>query len=78
LDLDQDKAAENAQRFAKQASYGIQSLRQFALLTSRGESLLNQIVAMLGLNDSRMQAPGLSPCYNGVYEKQARCEAIVR
>lgn len=57
----QTKAAENAARFADQAIYGIESLRQFALLTERGKALLDQLASALGPNATmRMAAPGLS------------------
>jgi HEXXH motif-containing protein len=57
--VDLQKAKDNAIRFAKQAVFGIQSLRQFALLTKRGEALLDQLADAIGLNKGeRMLAPG--------------------
>jgi uncharacterized protein len=57
-----EKAVENATRFSKQAIFGIQSLRQFGLLTKRGASLLDQLAEKLGPNAMQhMAAPGLNP-----------------
>ncbi len=53
------KASANAASFSEQAIFGIQSLRQFALLTARGEALLSQLADKLGVNaHKRMDAPG--------------------
>jgi HEXXH motif-containing protein len=77
--VDCDKAAENAQRFAKQALYGISSLRQFALLTPRGSLLLDQLALNLGVTETRMKAPGLAaPCYTGTYETKETGKDHVR
>jgi radical SAM/SPASM domain FxsB family protein len=41
--IDSDKARANANRFRGQASYGIDALRRFALLTAQGNELLDQL-----------------------------------
>jgi HEXXH motif-containing protein len=76
--VDFDKATDNAKRFAEQAAYGINSLRQFALLTPRGNALLNQLAAILDLKELRSPAPGLAAaCYNGPHETEALSEKAV-
>lgn len=69
--IDRDKAIDNSERFANQAIYGINSLRQFALLTASGQKLLDQLAARMGLRETRRPAPGLSTtCYTGSYESE--------
>lgn len=55
---DRDKAADNAAKFRAQAEYGVMSLGQFALLTERGEMLLDQLATLCGMQKARMPAPG--------------------
>ena len=55
---DIDKARDNSARFKRQADYGIKSLRRFALLTSRGEMLLNHLATACGIAEARIAAPG--------------------
>jgi uncharacterized protein len=55
--VDQQKAADNATRFARQAEFGIQSLKQFGLLTPRGEAFLDKLRTILSLKSSRWAAP---------------------
>jgi uncharacterized protein len=52
------KARENSARFNGQVEYGLKSLRQFALLTRRGEMLLDHLGAACGIGDARIAAPG--------------------
>ena len=59
VDAPPEKAASNARRFSEQAIFGIQSLRQFALLTERGEMLLEHLAKTLHRDAAqRMHAPG--------------------
>jgi uncharacterized protein len=58
--LNSEKAEDNARRFRSQAQYGIQSLRQFALLTRRGDALLTQLASALSVGDEPMPAPYLT------------------
>lgn len=53
------KAQNNSMRFREQASYGVQTLRQFALTTERGESLLAYLAEGLELSDQPITAPGI-------------------
>lgn len=53
------KAIENCTRFARQAEYGIKALRQFALLTPRGQALLDQLATSLCLGNEPLAAPSL-------------------
>ena len=53
-----EKARTNAHRFSAQALYGIASLRQFALLTPRGLSMLAQLENSLGSVANRLVPPG--------------------
>ncbi|GIK65851.1 MAG: radical SAM protein [Chloroflexota bacterium] len=57
--LNQEKANQNAQVFQRQASYGIASLREFALLTPRGLALLEDLEVLLGMKIPKMKAPGI-------------------
>ncbi|MEY2484239.1 MAG: uncharacterized protein QOK24_2767 [Verrucomicrobiota bacterium] len=52
------KASENAAKFQAQAVYGINSLRQFALLSENGEALLDHLARDLGVENDRLIAPG--------------------
>jgi HEXXH motif-containing protein len=56
--VDPMKARCNADRAAQQAAHGIQCLRQFALLTGRGRSLVDALAAEVRVPDTRLQAPG--------------------
>jgi uncharacterized protein len=56
--VDQEKCRSNSERFRNQAIYGLQSLRQFALLTPRGENLLTSIANLIQWQESKMPAPG--------------------
>lgn len=57
--LDLAKAQQNAARCRTQASYGIASLRDFALLTERGERLLNELAHQLGEDIPPSRPPGI-------------------
>jgi uncharacterized protein len=59
--VDVAKAGRNAAAFRRQAVYGIQSLRQFALLTPRGVELLAGLEDRLGAPIEPMPAPGVLP-----------------
>ncbi len=56
--VDRAKARRNAGRAAEQAAHGIRCLREFALLTERGMSLVDALAAEAGVTDERMRAPG--------------------
>lgn len=56
--VDRAKARRNADRAAEQAAHGIRCLREFALLTERGMSLVAALAADVGVSDERMRAPG--------------------
>lgn len=53
-----EKASENAEKFREQAIYGINSLRQFALLNESGETLLDHLARNLGVENDKLVAPG--------------------
>ena len=55
-----EKARANADKFRKQAAYGIASLRQFALLTPRGSVMLECLEHSLESPMSRLPPPGAS------------------
>jgi len=55
------KARFNAEKYRQQATYGIQSLKQFALLTPRGMQLINQLVSLLALQIQAPVPPGVLP-----------------
>lgn len=57
--LDLAKAQQNAARCRAQASYGIASLRDFALLTERGERLLNELARQLKEDIPPSRPPGI-------------------
>lgn len=61
--VDIHKANANATRFREQAQYGIKSLQQFALLTTRGEALLLQLATSLGVDRAPMPAPYLTTAF---------------
>jgi len=56
---DYDKAETNAANFRSNTIYGIRSLRSFALLTKRGESLLTALSKDLGASEDNMLPPGI-------------------
>lgn len=56
-----EKAHNNARKCREQAVYGIRSLKAFALLTSRGSMLLDELLACFDLANIPMEAPGLLP-----------------
>jgi uncharacterized protein len=60
LAANSEKASANATRFRDQAVYGIASLRQFALLTSRGSAFLDVLANHLSVSGARITAPGIS------------------
>ncbi|MBN8628673.1 MAG: hypothetical protein J0M17_24645, partial [Planctomycetes bacterium] len=57
LNVSLEKAQANSTRFAEQAEYGIKSLRQFALLTKRGERLLDELCTLISVDESPMLPP---------------------
>lgn len=59
--VDRAKARRNAARAAEQAAHGIRCLRQFALLTERGQSLVDTLATEIGMTDGRLEAPGVLP-----------------
>jgi uncharacterized protein len=59
--VDPIKARRNADRAAAQAAHGIRCLWQFALLTERGQSLVDVLAAEVGVPNTRLRAPGAPP-----------------
>lgn len=56
--VDRAKAQRNAHRDAEHAAHGIRCLREFALLTRRGMSLVDALASEVGVSDERMLPPG--------------------
>jgi uncharacterized protein len=52
------KALANRIKFREQATYGIRSLRQFAMITPRGISMLDELSRLLEAPDEKLTAPG--------------------
>jgi uncharacterized protein len=57
--LSKEKALENATLFLGYAHYGTASLKEFGLLTARGENLLRVLSASLDIVESKIEAPGI-------------------
>jgi uncharacterized protein len=58
-EIDRTKAENNAKKFKKQAMYGLNSLYHFALLTERGEALIEALAEKLDIQDYKyIEAPG--------------------
>lgn len=58
-DYDNDKAEQNAKQFLEQATYGLKSSYNFALLTPAGKRLVEQISILLSVDSLNMQPPGV-------------------
>lgn len=57
--LNVEKANENANKFKDQASYGLRSTYQFALLTNSGIEFVEILAKQIGLETLNMQPPGI-------------------